>query len=389
MPITFIAYLLSIVDRSNVSYAKIANAETRNTILHTVGMTNEQFSVALAAFFVGYIVFEIPSNLILKKVSAPVWFARIMITWGIVTTLQVLVKEPWHFTLLRFLLGACEAGFFPGVVYYLTFWYRKQEAARRIAAFYIATTVAGVIGGAWAYGVQMMNRDSGYYGWQWLFLTSGVPTIAVGCIIWYILPNTPESVTSTWWITPAERELAIQRLRVDGVARSHEKIEKAEVLGVFLDIKNWMFVIMYSGTVMCANALGLFLPTIIFMLGYKSLDATKMSIAPYAAATVLTLLIAHVSDRTRSRAYPLIATSLIAVVGFTVLVASDYTNRSAKYGGAIIATSGVFASIPIVFGWLSNNLRTSTTAATAIALVSSVGNLGSVVASSRDFELSA
>ncbi|KAJ3266321.1 hypothetical protein HK104_006132, partial [Borealophlyctis nickersoniae] len=259
MPIVFIAYLLSIVDRSNVSYAQIANAEKKHTILNTAGMSVDEFATALAAFFVGYIVFEVPSNMVMKKVAAPIWFARIMISWGVVTTFQVLVTKTWHFVLLRFLLGACEAGFFPGVVYYLTFWYRKQEAAKRIASFYVATTVSGVIGGAWAYGVQLLDKNDsdqgGYYGWQWLFLTSGVPTIAVGCVIWFILPNTPESVKSTWWITPAERELAMQRLRVDGVAELDNKIDKREFVKVFVDPKNWMFVVLYFGTVMCANAL--------------------------------------------------------------------------------------------------------------------------------------
>ncbi|KND03968.1 uncharacterized protein SPPG_01419 [Spizellomyces punctatus DAOM BR117] len=386
MPILFIAYFLSIVDRSNVSYAKIANAEKRNNLQATANISDEQFSVALAAFFVGYIVFEIPSNLIMKKVAAPIWIARIMVSWGIVTTFQVLITQSWHFILLRFLLGVCEAGFFPGVVLYLTYWYRKQEAAKRIAGFYVATTVAGVVGSAWAYGVQQMNGRHGYYGWQWLFLTSGVPTIGMGILVYFILPATPESVKSGGWLTPEEKELASQRLRVDGVAKHEEKFEKGEFIKVFIDPKNWLFIIMYFGTVMCANALGLFLPTILFMLGYTSLDATRMSIAPYAAGAVMTMGAAWVSDRTRQRAAPLFVTALIGCVGFTVLATTGLTDRDGKYAGCIIAVAGVFSAIPLVFSWLSNNLKTSTGAATAIALVSSIGNLGSVVASYTQYK---
>ncbi|TPX58779.1 hypothetical protein PhCBS80983_g02908 [Powellomyces hirtus] len=389
MPMIFIAYFLSIVDRSNVSFAKIANIEKNHHLQGTAGINDEQFSIALAAFFVGYIVFEIPSNLMMKKVPAPAWIARIMVSWGIVTTCQVLITKPWHFTLLRFLLGAMEAGFFPGVVYYLTFWYRKQEAAQRIAGFYVATTVSGVVGSAWAYGVQQIDGNGGYYGWQWLFLTSGIPTIVVGVLVFFALPATPDSLANDWmtkitrrpWLSDSERELASARLRVDGIARNEKKIEKAEFLAVFLDYKNWAFVVMYFGTVMAANALGLFLPTILFILGYKSLDATKMSIGPYAAGAVMTVAIAWLSDRTRQRAWPIVFTAALGCAGFAVLALTPFADKTGKYAGCVIATAGVFATIPIIFGWLSNNLKTSTGAATAIALVSSVGNLGSVVAS--------
>ncbi|KAI9005914.1 major facilitator superfamily domain-containing protein [Gaertneriomyces semiglobifer] len=385
MPLIFLSYLLSIIDRSNVSYAKISNAEIRHDMLSTTNMSNEQFSIALATFFVGYIVFEIPSNIVMKKVAASTWIARIMITWGIITCLQVLTKQGWHFILLRFLLGAAEAGFFPGVVYYLTFWYRKQEAARRIAGFYVATTVAGVIGSGWAYGTQMIDGNRGYYGWQWLFITSGVPTIALGIVILFVLPNSPETAKSSW-LSEEERTLACERLRQDNIAKNEKKVDKAELRGAFLDVKNWMFVLCYMGVVMCSNALGLFLPTVLFILGWKSLDATRMSVGPYAAGAVATLAAAWYSDKYRQRSYPIVVTSMIGVIGFVVLAATDFADKAGKYTGAILAVAGSFSTIPLIFTWLSNNMRSSTEAAVTIALVSSVGNIGSVIASYAEYK---
>ncbi|KAI8822843.1 major facilitator superfamily domain-containing protein [Fimicolochytrium jonesii] len=384
MPILFASYFLSVVDRSSVSFAKISNVEKKRNLQATANISEEQFSIALAAFFVGYILFEIPSNLALKKVVAPTWIARIMVSWGIVTTCQVLITKPWHFILLRFLLGACEAGFFPGVVYYLTFWYRKTECAKRIAGFYIATSVSGVVGSAWAYGMAQIDGQAGYYGWQLLFLTNGVPTIALGLLVYFILPAKPSDESK--WLTPDERALACNRLRVTGVSDSQSKIDKREFWKVFKDYKNYLFIVMYFSVVMAANALGLFLPTILFILGYTSLDATRMSVGPYAAGVILTMGMAYLSDRTRQRSIFIMISALIGVIGFAILAGTPFADKTGKYVGCILAVGGVFSAIPLVFAWLSANIHDSTFQVTAIAFVSSVGNLGSVVASYAQYK---
>ncbi|KAL2812778.1 major facilitator superfamily domain-containing protein [Aspergillus cavernicola] len=350
VPLSAFIYLLCYLDRSNVGNAKALNSDTGDDLLSETGI------IALMVFLIAYPLFEVPSNYFLKKLRPSRWIAFLMISWGATTIGLGGAKSYAQVTGIRFLLGVTEAGLFPGLVYYLTFWYRTSERSLRVALILASATLAGAFGGAIAYGVGFLNGTHGHSGWRWLFFIEGAPSCASAILIWFLLPDYPESAN---WLTAEERELAQQRLQIEGSKGDAKAMSWADAKSIYFGISTPF------------SSLSLFTPSITAGLGYENLHAQLMTVPPYAVAYVITVAVA-------CRGLHSAIFSFIGTMGFlasAVLPADAYL----RYGCLIVASSGAFSCITPLLGWLSSNIHSTAAIGLAIALNISFGAPGQIV----------
>lgn len=221
IPFMFLLYIVAYLDRINIGFAALQ-------MNRDLGFSGAVYGLGAGIFFIGYVIFEVPSNLILHRVGARVWIARIMVTWGLVSSAMMFVQSVAVFYLLRFLLGVAEAGFFPGMLFYLTHWFPARERARAVALFMTATAVAGLIGGPISGALLQMQGVAGLAGWQWLFLLEGLPAVVLGAVVWFYLTERPEDAG---WLPAAERAWLIARLRREREIReAHERFSVGRAL---------------------------------------------------------------------------------------------------------------------------------------------------------------
>ncbi|KAL4976566.1 major facilitator superfamily domain-containing protein [Aspergillus desertorum] len=376
VPLSAAIYLLCYLDRSNIGNAKIMNSETGNDLLTETDMSSYEYTIALMVFLIAYALFEVPSNYLLKKLKPSRWIAFLMLSWGAVTMGLGGVHNYSQVTGLRFLLGVLEAGLFPGLVYYLTFWYRTSERSIRVALILASATLAGAFGGAIAYGVGHMNQAQGLSAWRWLFIIEGAPSLASAALVLFILPDYPESAS---WLSEEEKSLAAQRLAVEGSKGGAKAMTWRDAKEIFRDWRLYAHYLVYFGISAPFSSLSLFTPAITRGLGYTSLKAQLMTVPPWAVAYVVTTCVALSADHFNSRGLHSAVLSFVGAMGFlasAVLPADAYLHR---YGCLIVATSGSFACIPPLLGWLSSNIRSTAGTGLAIALNVSFGAPGQIV----------
>ncbi|KAI0166940.1 MFS general substrate transporter [Hypoxylon sp. FL1284] len=365
VPLSAGIYFLCYLDRSNIGNAKIMNAATGDDLLAQTGMSDYQYTIGLMIFLVAYGLFEVPSNILLKRLRPSRWIAFLMFAWGALTIGLGGVRSYAAVAVVRFLLGAFEAGLFPGLVYYLTFWYRAEERSIRVALILASATLAGAFGGAIAYGVGHMNRDAGLSAWRWLFIIEGIPSCLSALLVWFFLPDYPEGAA---WLTIQERDLAVRRLAVEGSKGHHKAMTWADAKTTLADLRLWGHYVVYFGISVPFSSLSLFTPSITAGLGYEGLSAQLMTIPPYAVAYVVQVLTSWSADHFNARGLHSAALATVGAVGFlasAVLPADAYASR---YGCLIVAASGAFACIPPLLGWLSSNIFSTASVGLAIAL---------------------
>ncbi|GES66603.1 MFS transporter [Aspergillus terreus] len=376
IPLCASIYLLCYLDRSNIGNAKILNEDTGDDLLTETGMSSYQYTIALMVFLIAYALFEVPSNYFLKKLRPSRWIAFLMLSWGAATMGLGGAHSYAQVTGIRFLLGAMEAGLFPGLVYYLTFWYRHSERSMRVALILASATLAGAFGGAIAYGVGHMNGAHGLSAWRWLFIIEGAPSCAAAFLVWFFLPDYPETAK---WLTSEEKALAARRLAAEGSKGAASAMTWADARAVLTDWRLYAHYAVYFGISTPFSSLSLFTPAITSGLGYANLRAQLMTVPPWAAAYVVTTAAAWSADHFNSRGLHSAAFALIGAMGFlasAVLPPDAYLHR---YGCLIVATSGAFACIPPLLGWLSANLTSTAGTGLAIALNVSFGAPGQIV----------
>lgn len=294
--------------------AKLLNEDVGDSLEQTVHITNQEYLVALMIFVVAYTIFETPSNYMLKKFRPSRWLALLMFAWGAMTMCLAAVSNIGSLIAVRFLLGAFEAGLFPGMVYVTTFWYRPEERAIRIALILACATLAGAFGGAIAYGVGHMNMSHGLQAWRWLFLMEGAPSCALSFIVWRFFPDFPERET---WLSPEERQLATERIK--GVASlGHHKITWPEAYATLIDWRLYLHYLVYISISVPFSSISLFAPTIVSGLGYQGLDAQLFTVPPYAIAFVITVGVSWLSDKYEMRSWGAFWSLLVAGISFLV-----------------------------------------------------------------------
>ncbi|MFE5023218.1 MFS transporter [Streptomyces sp. NPDC056656] len=365
VPFLILCYVVSYLDRVNVGFAKLQMSED-------LGFSEAAYGLGAGLFFIGYFLFEVPSNLMLQKVGARTWIARIMISWGVVSALFVFVNNEATFYVLRFLLGAAEAGFYPGVILYCTYWFPSARRARVIALFMSAIPVAGIFGNplsGWI--MDVFEGTGGWNGWQWLFLIEALPAIAVGVMTLFYLDN---SVRDAKWLSDDEKSTIERALAEDTKHQS----EHGKTWDAFRDPKVWLMCLIYFFFVMGQYALTFWMPTFVESTGIEGGFAIgALSAVPYLAALVAMNLFGRSADKRRERRWHLVIPSLMGAVGFS-LAASWTGSTTLSLVALSIAAAGVLTCAPL-FWSLPTAFLSGTAAAAGLAVINSVGNLAGFV----------
>jgi D-galactonate transporter len=367
VPYIFVAYVIAFLDRINIGFAQLQ-------MKGDLGFSDAVYGLGAGIFFLGYFLCEVPSNLLLERIGARRTFMRIMIGWGIVSACMAFVKTPWMLYTMRFLLGAFEAGFFPGIVLYLTYWFPASRRAAVTSWLFVAVAVAGVMGGIVS-GVIMefMAGARGFTGWQWMFMLEGLPAAVMGCLTWIWLVDTPDKAR---WLDAREKSL----LRDDLAAEQTEKQGHAAAsLGAALrDPRVYLLSAVYFTLTCGTMAISFWLPTIIRGAGvHGMLQTGLLSAIPYGAGIVGILAIARHSDRYKDRRGHYACCTIGGGVALCMigLYGNDLYTALAWLAVAVALT---FAALP-VFWSIPQSYLSGTGAAAGIALISSLGQLGSFV----------
>ena len=366
LPLLFLCYIIAYIDRINVGFAKLQLREV-------LGVSEEKFSSAFGfgagLFFVGYFFFEVPSNLILQRVGARIWIARIMIVWGIVSMAFMFLKGTTMFYVMRFLLGAAEAGFFPGVILYLTYWFPAQERARTMAMFIVGGVLAGVIGSPISGALLQLDGAGGLAGWQWLFLLEGIPAVLMGLIVLILLPNRPQDAR---WLSPAQKEWIQARIAADPApllsAPRHGLME------IFTNGRVWLLCLLYFLMNVGGYSYEFWMPSII--KSFSTSDPMVIGIInaiPYLITAVAMILVARYSDKTGERRRVVALAAASSAIGFAL--SAWLKNPYLAMAALTLAFIGLKSTIA-PFWAMTTTFLGGTAAAAGIAFINSVGNLG-------------
>ncbi|KAJ5135316.1 uncharacterized protein N7515_004594 [Penicillium bovifimosum] len=376
VPILTFLFLLAFLDRINIGNARLQGLE------EDLGMVGHDYNIALFIFFIPYILFEVPSNLFLKKMSPSLWLSIIIFCWGIITTCQGLTTSFGGLVACRFLLGIFEAGLMPGCIYLIAMYYKRHELQWRFNLFFSASILAGAVSGLLAYGIGKMDGVGGYRSWRWLFILEGLVTVIAGVAAKFLIVDWPETAT---FLTDDERTLLLRRLSEDRGAAQMNRFDKPAMKRTFLDIKIYIGALMYFGIVNTGYATSFFTPTILKQLGWTEVRAQVMSIPVYLVSTVVSLTTAFISDRIRHRFGFTILGCLIATIGYVILICQESVAVGVRYFAVYAVMAGGFMAQPILLGWVSNNMGGHYKQSVASAMQIGVGNCGGLVASNIYF----
>ncbi len=360
VPLILAMYIAAFLNRVNVGFAAL-------TMNQDVGLTPEIYGWGTGVFFLGYLVFEVPSNLIMEKVGARIWMARIMITWALVSMAFAFVQGPVSYAVLRFLLGLAEAGFYPGILLYFTYWFPAATRARILALFCMGIPVSNILGAplsAWLLGME----GYGFKGWQWMYLLEGIPTLALGGVALWGLPDNPRKAR---FLTEREKDIVMARLASEPVAEVHG-------FGAMMkDWRVWALMIPDFAIVFGIYALGFWMPQMVKAMGYTIAQTGLVLIIPYTASLAILWGIGVSSDRTGHRALHFTLSALICAAGF--LIAALGTGNSAiVIAGFCLAAGGAYSGLA-TFWSVPPLFLGGTAAAGAFALINSVANLSGFV----------
>ncbi len=365
MPFLLLLYIVAWLDRVNVGFAALQ-------MNHDLQFSPAVYGLGAGLFFIGYALFEVPSNLVLARVGARRWIARIMVTWGLISTAMMFVSGPASFYTLRFLLGVAEAGFFPGIIYYLSSWYPAAQRARAVSWFMVAIPLTIVIGGPLAGYLLGMNGLWGLRGWQWLFLLEGLPAVVLGVVVYFYLTDRPDDAR---WLAPAEKAWLGNTIRAEQ-ARAHE-LHGVSLGRALLHPVVWILGFIAFAFQCGSYGLGLWIPQIIKGLaGFSDFEVGMISALPYFAAAIGMLAIGAHSDRTGERFMHIAGTLLVGAVGFaaSAYLVSPIPGMIALTIAAVgdLGGRGPFWALP-------GRFLTGSASAGGIALINTVGALGGFV----------
>jgi MFS transporter, ACS family, tartrate transporter len=363
LPFLGLLYVVSYLDRVNVSFAKL-------TMNRSIGIDDATYALGAGIFFIGYFLFEVPSNLILERVGARRWIARIMITWGLISAATALVTGPTSFVVMRFLLGVAEAGFFPGILLYLTYWFPSYERAKVVGLFMVALPLSGLIGSPLSAGLMQVNA-LGLEGWQWMLIIEGAPAVVLGVVCLAYLPDRPDQAP---WLKADEREwlataLAAERSAV--ATGGHTTLAAA-----LMQPRVWALAVAYFGIVLALYGFNFWLPSLISAHGVELRYTGWIAALPFLCGAPFMVWWGRRSDRKKERVMHLTVVAVLGFAGFTA--ASVFQSLPLQIVSLCLALMGVYGAFP-VFWTLPTAFLTGTAAAAGIALINSLGNLAGYV----------
>ena len=366
IPYIFLLYIVNYLDRVNVGFAAL-------DIQRDLHFSNTVYGTGAGIFFLGSALFDLPSNLMLTRVGPRVWIARIMISWGVISTLMMFMHSATSFYVLRFLLGVSEAGFFPGMIIYLTYWFPTTERARAVARFMTATSLAGVVGGPLSSYVLKLDGVAGLWGWQWLFLSEGVPTILLGVSVLFLMRDNPGQAN---WMKPEERVWLAEELRRDQErygAATHHHLSDAFRLPAL-----WVLAGVYFVSQVGVYIVNLWMPLILHSFTRGSASGDSILIAryatfPYLAAAVMTVVVGWSSDRHNERRWHIAGCLTLAAAGFAW---TAWAHQLAIALCAMTLTAIGLWSMMGPFWTLTTSMLGGAAAAGAVAIIQIVGGVG-------------
>lgn len=365
MPLLGLMYLIAYIDRQNVSFAKLQ-------MLGDLSMSETAYGLGASLFFIGYFLFEVPSNLVLGRVGARRWFARIMITWGLVTVALGYTTGPVMFYVLRFLLGAAEAGFFPGVLYLLTLWVPFSHRARMVGWFMIASVVANAIGAPICGSLLDLDGLLGLKGWQWVFIATGIPAVLMGFVCLVVLPDGPEQAS---FLNPAQKTWLRDTIAAED--RASGKTEHVNPLRALADGRVLLLAGTFVGFPLAAYGLSYWLPTVVRGFGVSNTVNGFINVLPWLVTGLALWWLPRHSEKTGEKTWHIV---LPVALGGAALVASVIVDgNTLRFALLCLAAACIFAPQPIFWTLPSSFLRGSSAAA-GLAVINSVGNLGGFVA---------
>ncbi|MFO1074358.1 MAG: MFS transporter [Geminicoccaceae bacterium] len=365
MPLLGLMYLIAYIDRQNVSYAKLQ-------MVGDLGLSEAAYGLGASLFFIGYFLFEVPSNVILDRVGARIWFARIMATWGAITIALGFTQSPTMFYVLRFLLGAAEAGFFPGVLYALTLWFPHGHRGRMVGWFMIASAIANAIGAA--IGGLLLDLDGllGFRGWEWVFIATGIPAVLLAVVVLIVLPNGPQQAP---WLDQAGKDWLARELEQERDAMA--TVDHANPFKALLDRRVLLLALLFVAFPLAAYGLSYWLPTVVKGFGVSNTANGFLNIIPWLMVALALWWNPRHAERTGERTFHIVVPMLVGVAGLVLSVVLP--GNAVKFACLSIAAAGIFAGQPVFWTLPSMFLR-GATAAAGIAAINSVGNLGGFVA---------
>ncbi|KAE8356195.1 major facilitator superfamily domain-containing protein [Aspergillus coremiiformis] len=393
IPMLSVLYLLAFLDRGNIGNAKIEG------LLDDLHMTGPQYSWCLTVFFLTYCAFELPSNLLLKKMRPSRWLPLLMVAWGVVMTLMGVVQNYAGLLATRIFLGIAEAGLYPGVAYYITLWYPRHRAQYRQALFFSAASIAGAFSGILAYTIAKMDGVGGYAGWRWIFILEGLLTVVVAFIAPFGIHDFPETAK---FLTQEERNCVIHMLRTQNTGDTAAEATEFRIKYVVDALLDWQIyvslfgivvlrppmrsrltpLLVYWGITCPLYGISFFLPSIIKDLGYTSSTAQLLTVPIYITAAVVAVIAAWHSDRRKQRSPSILFFMGLIAIGFVIVLAS--TGRGVPgvvYFGVFVSVIGIYPAFPGNITWLSVNLAGDYKRASGMALQIGLGNLAGAMAS--------
>ncbi|RFU35367.1 hypothetical protein B7463_g954, partial [Scytalidium lignicola] len=403
VPPLFVLFLMAFLDRVNIGNAKIQG------LTEDLHMKGQQYNIALFIFFIPYVLLlllitpkffynlpkismrraasdfeiryilcEIPSNIILRKLKPSTWLCSIMFAWGVFTICQGLVKNFASLVALRFLIGIAEAGLVPGGVYVIAMYYKRHELQWRISMFFCASTLAGAFGGLLAYALAKMDGIGGYGGWRWIFIIEGLLTVVIAILFKPIVVDWPEQAT---WLTPEEKQLMLRRLAHDVGPAKMDHLDKRAIKRILSDWKVYVGIVMYLGIVNTGYASSFFIPTIINEMGYTAAESQVRSIPIWIVAAILAMSMAWLADKLKHRyAFTLLGLG-ISIIGYTLLLCQENLSVGVKYMACFFVVGGSNICQPITWVWLNNNVGGHYKRSVATAMQIGFGNAGGLIAS--------
>lgn len=361
VPFIMILYLIAYIDRVNIGFAAI-------TMKEDLGFTASILGFGAGVFFLGYFLFEVPSNIILHKVGARIWIARVMVTWGIIAGGMAFVESSTSFYVMRFFLGVAEAGFFPGIILYLSYWFPARNRAGVIALFMAAAPIATAIGSPISAALLEMHGIMGLAGWQWMFLIEAIPAVILGVVVFFYMTDRPEKAA---WLKPDEREWLVKTMQAEDANKGGQ--QHHSILRGLANPRVLALALIYFGTSAGLYTLGIWAPQIIKELGVSSMTVGLLNAIPPIISVVAMILWSRHSDKTNERTWHVALACLTAAVGLAI--AASTGSIFGLIAALTIVNVGISCSKPPLWS-MPTMFLSGAAAATGIATINSIGNLG-------------
>ncbi|KAH7402809.1 MFS transporter [Pyrenochaeta sp. MPI-SDFR-AT-0127] len=368
MPILWLMYFLNFLDRNAIVNGKLNNLDK------DLGLKGTQYNTCVSIFFVGYLLGQVPSNLLLTRIKPAYYMAGWMMAWAIVSTLMAIVKNYHGMLACRFVLGITEAPFYPGGVYMISTFYKRKETATRMSIFYTGNLLASSFSGLIAAAVfATLDGKHGLEGWRWLFLIQGLITVGAAVLAFFMLPNSP---LQTRWLTPAERELAHNRIAQDTTQKKDKVSTWKGLREACSDPRTWLFALMQN-LHLSANGFKNFLPTVVKTLGFNTTITLVLTCPPYLISGAVSVFVSWTSGRYNERTWHITASKAVAIIGFIVGTAT--LNVGARYFAMVLFVGATYGVNNISLAWAAGTLgQTDEKKATVVAIVNTLGNLSFV-----------